>query len=232
MSSTSPPPSSNVQRAVRHWQQRRALWDRSTSAAESSTTTIAISRDCGAGGTTTAGAVANELDWPLYDKELVDKIAHDAGIQEQLLEDLDEKCPNWLAESLEGFAFSKHVSGAGLAIRIKKTLMALYCHGECVVLGRGAPQILPHKRTLSVRLVASEKYRIKRMAEEFDISENEAKTRVRETDRGRIAFVQSYFHKDPGDPLAYDLTLNTSRLDEKTCVGLILTALSRKQQQM
>lgn len=231
MSSTSPLESSNEQRAVRHWERRRQLWERSATRAAESTTTIAISRDYGAGGRAIAQEAAEALGWPLYDRELVDKIAHDSGMQEKLLEDLDEKCPNWLAESLEGFAFTKHVSGAGYAVRLRKTLMALYCHGECIVLGRGAPQILPPQRTLSVRLIAPDKFRIAQIAKELGIPEKDAHAKIREVDGGRLAFVRNYFHKDPADALAYDLIINTSRFDTGACVDLILSALSSKQPQ-
>jgi cytidylate kinase len=217
-----------LERAFQHWRERGALLEL-PSHETARPMTVAISRECGSGGSSIAVAVADKLHWPLYDHELLEKIADDTGVHSALLENLDEKRPNWLAESLEGLSHEKHISGAGFAIRIRKILLALYCHGNCVVLGRGATQVLPSEQSLFVRLVAPLEDRIHRIAQEMHISASDARRHVTETDRGRTEFVRSYFNRDPTDPSGYDLVLNTTRFSEQDCIDLVLMALERRR---
>ena len=222
----------SLERAYRHWRERGALLALPTPGGTQLPMTIAVSRQRGAGGAAIASQVAKKLDWPLYDRQLVDQIAEDSGYRSQLLEDLDEKRPNWLAECIEGFSEEKHMSGVGFAIRLKKVLLALYCHGECVVLGRGAAQLMPSEKTLRVLLVAPEEYRVARIASTLGMSEAEALDHVGSADRDRVDFVKSYFHRDPTDPGSYDITMNTSRFSENMCCELILSALQGRREQI
>lgn len=217
--------SQGLQRAYSHWRERGALLDLSKSEQKTSEfgVTIAISRERGAGGGRIAHHVAEQLGWPVYDHELVDKIAEDAEVRSQLLDKLDEKRPSWLAECLESIKGEQHVSGAGFAMRLRKILLALYSHGNCVILGRGAAQVLPEKRTLRVRLIAPMLYRVPRATDHLGINK-EAEREVAEVDRQREDFVKSYFHKNPADAHEYDLTLDSSRFSEQDCKDLILLA--------
>lgn len=219
-----------LERAYSHWRERGALLDSSANQTKDSQLgiTIAISRERGAGGGSIAHLVAEQLGWPVYDHELVDKIAEDAEVRSRLLDKLDEKRPNWLAECLESIKGERHVTGVGFAIRLRKILLALYSHGNCVVLGRGAAQVLPEKRVSRIRLIAPMLYRIPRATDHLGISE-EAAREVAEIDRQREDFVKSYFHKDPADVHEYDLTLDTSRFSQQDCRDLILAALSARQ---
>lgn len=217
-----------LERAYHHWRERGALLDMRNVKDTVPSFTIAISRERGAGGSAIGHAVAEKLGWPAYDRELVDKIADDAGIRSQLLEHLDEKRPNWLAECLASMSGEEHMSGVGFAIWLRKILLALYCHGNCVILGRGAAQVLPVKRTLRVRLIAPRLYRVRRATNHLGIAED-ADRQVAEIDRQRIDFVKSYFHKDPSDVHAYDLTLDTSRFSETQSRDLIAFALEARQ---
>src|SRR6516164_7894312 len=60
--------------------------------------TIAISRQAGASGGEVARAIGNRLGWPVYDQELVKRIAQEKGVKEQLLATLDERYVGWLEE--------------------------------------------------------------------------------------------------------------------------------------
>jgi cytidylate kinase len=220
----------SLERAFRHWRERGALLE--LPRPKPLPMTIAISRQCGAGGAAIAGKVAETINWPLYDRQLIDEIAKDAGVQAQLLEKLDEQRPNWLAECLEGLSEEKRMSGVGFAIRLRKVLLALYCHGDCIVLGRGAAQIMPADQTLRVRLVAPIDLRVARVASRTGMSGADASKRVAEVDHARAEFVKSYFHKDPADYGWYDMTIDTSRFSDETCRDLILCSLRGRREQV
>src|SRR5215470_2224412 len=65
--------------------------------------TIAFSREFGAGGTSVAAAVGERLGWPVYDHELVERIARETGLRASLLHSIDERRVSWLRECAEAF---------------------------------------------------------------------------------------------------------------------------------
>ncbi len=213
-----------LERAYQHWRERGALLKLPVHKDTRPPLTIAISRELGAGGSAIAHAIAEKKGWPLYDRELVEQISEDTGIRSQLLEKLDEKSPSWLAECLEGFSDERNISGAGYAIRLRDILLALYYHGNCVILGRGAAQLLPPEKTLRIRLVAPKSLRIERMSKILG-SQDDAVRIVTESDRDRESFVRRYFFKDPASLESYDLTLDTSRFSRNGCVNTLLSAI-------
>ncbi len=198
--------------------------------AEAQPFTIALSRDCGANGHLIARALGARLNWPVYDQELLRRIADDMGLRARMLESLDEKRTSWLQESLAGFVTSSPaVDSAAYIHHLVETLLSLAAHGECVILGRGAAQLLPAATTLRVRLVGPLKHRIATIQKRLGVKREEAARRVAQTDHDRTQFVVVNFHNDPADPCNYDLVLNSARLGVEASAEVIVEALLRVQ---
>jgi cytidylate kinase len=187
--------------------------------------TIAISRESGAGGAAVAREVGRMLGWPVYDRELLERIAEEAGLRAELLESLDERRSHWLTEALESFTGVAVMSGASYARHLAETILALASHGNCVIVGRGSTAIVPRKTSLRVRLVASLDDRTERTCKRLDISKAAAVAHVRDNDVHREGFVNDYFHHQVGDPHDYDLVVNTSRFSVAQSARLIMEAL-------
>jgi cytidylate kinase len=187
--------------------------------------TIALSREAGANGSVVARAVAERLDWPVYDRELLERIGHEMGLRASLLESVDERQQSWLLECLESISSNSAVSESAYVRQLVKMLLSLAAHGECVIVGRGAAQVLPPATTLRVRLVGPAKDRIKSVQQKYGVASEEAALRVHKTDRERNRFVQDHFHKDPDDASLYDLVLNTTRFSVTECAQLTVDAL-------
>ena len=191
--------------------------------------TITISRESGAGGSAIAQEIGRLLDWPVYDRELLERIAEQAGLRSELLESLDEKRSHWLVEIFESLSGALVMSGAAYASHLAETILALAAHGQCVIVGRGAPLIVPPRQSLRVRLVANFEDRAQRTSERLGVSKAEAVAHVRRNDAHRDGFVKDYFHHDVGDPHDYDLIVNTSRFSLEQAAGLAIDALRRRQ---
>ena len=191
--------------------------------------TIAVSREAGANGSQVACALGERLGWVVYDRELVQHIAADMGVRTSLLESVDEKHRSWLLECLESFASAPTVSESAYARHLLETLVSLSAHGNCVIVGRGAAQVLPTAVTVRVRLVGPVEDRVKAVCQRFGIPHEEAKRWVERTDSERVRFVKDHFQKDPTDPRGYDLVLNSSRFTVPECADLIIQALCRLQ---
>jgi cytidylate kinase len=191
--------------------------------------TIALSREAGVGGGNIAREVGARLDWPVYDRELLKHIAEKMGHDPRILEGVDEKHVSWIRESIDALMAVPAVHSSAYVRRLVQTLLSLAAQGACVIVGRGAPQVLPPATTLRVRLVGPRESRIAALGQRLSLSREEAELRVDTTDRERHVFVKDHFHLDPADPHNYDLVLNAPRLGATECADLIVDALRRLQ---
>jgi cytidylate kinase len=98
-------------------------------------------------------------------------------------------------------------------------------HGRAVIVGRGANFVLPHEKRFAVRIVGPQPWRIKNVAKEFGLSEQDAKRRVMRTESDRRAFIRKYFNADIEDATNYDLVINTATLNVDDAVNVVSSAL-------
>ena len=191
--------------------------------------TIAISREAGANGSAAGRLLGERLGWPVYDYELVERIAGDMGLRSELLENVDEKRMSWLQEFAESFSSQSSVTESAYVHHLVETLLTLALHGECIIVGRGANVVLPPETTLRVRLVAPLSGRIATVRKRRNLSFEEGQRWVEKTDRGRSAFIKDHFHKAADDPYLHDLVLNTSRFALEECAEIIIDVLHRME---
>jgi hypothetical protein len=186
---------------------------------------IAISREAGARGSLIGQEVGKELGWTVYDHQLLDRIAQDMGVRTKLLETVDEKQIGWLQETFESALAVPMVTEPAYVHHLVQTVRALGVHGQCVIVGRGAPFILPKEVCLRVRLRAPLSDRVAVLSKDLNLSQEDANRRVQAIDRERRNFVRTYFQREPNDLSHYDLIINTSRLSVAACTRLISEAL-------
>lgn len=66
---------------------------------------------------------------------------------------------------------------------LMKVIAAIASHGNAVIIGRGANFLIPQENRLSVRVIAPFDCRVKNVAKEFGVNEEEAKRRVINTQK-------------------------------------------------
>jgi cytidylate kinase len=190
---------------------------------------IALSREAGSGGITVAREVGRRLNWPVYDQELLGNLARELNVDVSLVEEVDERPGNWLAETLKAFAAVANVTEVTYFRRLVRMLRALGARGECVIVGRGSTYVLDPETTLRVRIVASREDRIAFMVQEHGMTPAAAATFVDTKDRERVRFIKDHFHKDVADPMNYDLVVNRTRFTLDETAELVIEALQRMQ---
>jgi cytidylate kinase len=191
--------------------------------------TIALDRQSGVGGTAIAREVGDRLGWPVYDHELVERIANEMHLRKRLLESVDEKRLHWLNELVAAFKQEPHVTESAYVRHLVQTVLSLGTHGACIIVGRGSAQVLPSETTLRVRLVAPRPERVKNLALELGLDRDAAGRRLDEMDHQRESFIREHFSKTPHDPENYDLLLNAARFSRTECAELIIEALHRRE---
>jgi cytidylate kinase len=213
-------------RSGQHWQTQKQ-----EKAEVAPAFTIALSRQVGARGNSVAKEVGARLGWPVYDRELLEQIAREMDVRVQLVQSVDEKRVGTIQELIESFMALPRANQDVYFRHLLDTIFSLGSHGECIIVGRGAAQILPPATTLRVRLVANLDDRIAVMMKRLNLTRLEA-ARLEAMDLERNRFVQEHFHKDLTDPLGYDLVLNSSRFSDRECTDLIILALRQLQQRL
>jgi cytidylate kinase len=218
-----------MERALPHWFREQ----NADGEVKATTTrfTIAISRQAGARGHAVARCTAERLHWPVYDHELLEAIAAKMGLREQLLASVDEKHMGWVQETVERLCALPQVTEKAYVRRLVPMLFSLASHGDCLIVGRGAAQVLPPATTLRVRLVGPFQERVANVQRRLAVSHSEATHWVKKTDRDRDRFVRDHFQKDASDPEYYDLVLNSCRFSDTECADVIIATLHALQQQ-
>jgi cytidylate kinase len=222
-----------VARARRQWQTQQRMPEpaEALSAPAPRAFTIAISREAGANGSAIGRLLGERLGWPVYDYELVERIAGDMGLRSELLESVDEKRMSWLQEFAGSFASTSSVTESAYVRHLVETLLTLAMHGECILVGRGANVVAPQETTLRVRLVAPLRDRVTTVRKRRNLTSEEAQRWVERTDHQRAHFIEDHFHKDGDDSHLHDLVLNTARFPLEACAEIIIDALHRMEEQ-
>lgn len=190
---------------------------------------ITISREFGSGGRSIGHQVAQELNIPYYDKELVKQIALESGFAPDYIEEHGEHAPS---TSRLSYAFSQQgVPGVMNGMSAADFLWSIQCsvilqlaeQGPCVIVGRNSDYILKDRKdTLDVFIHADMDYRADRIVRLYGSSEKSPEARLNEKDRRRQINYQHYTGRTWGDARNYDLSLNSGVLGPERCVQIIL----------
>ncbi len=188
---------------------------------------VVIARQTGAGGSSIARLVGQQLGWDVLDKEIIDYMAERFGTPRSLIDIVDEKHSSWMGDIFNSWIDGKGFSSVTYVHRLKQLFLLAAHHGKVVIVGRGARFILPHEGGISVRILAPLDYRVAQIAVERGISEKEARRFVEQADKNQEAFIQENFRHKASDPLGYDLVINVENRTPQDAADLITDAANR-----
>ena len=189
---------------------------------------LLMSREKGSGGHTVAQLVGQCLGWPVFDSEIVDRIAERTQVRRQLIESLDEHARNIVEDLVAPIFNRKDIGQAGYIRHLKQVVLALGHQGDAIIIGRGAQFMLPPQFGLRVRLIAPFEVRAQRIAAAQHIPLEHAQQEIGQSDQKRAAFIHRNFKYDINDPLHQDIIINTSALECHQVAEIILGALQQK----
>ena len=178
---------------------------------------ITVSREFGSGGRTVGKRVAELLDIPYYDKELVKQVAVATGFDEAFVEQNGEDASPWkklFSHAFAGVNPGQPMQGLSaddfLWVIQCKVILDLAEKGPCVIVGRCADYILRDREDcLKVFVHASVPFRAQRIVRLYGESEQAPEKRLEVKDKRRRAYYNHYTGRDWGAYANYDLALNT-----------------------
>lgn len=186
---------------------------------------VTLSREPGSGGRIVASRLAEKLGIDIFHQEVIHEIARSADVSATVLETLDERGLSTLEHWISSLVHERHLWPDRYMQHLMKVIGTIGKHGRAVIVGRGANFVLPAEKRFAVRIVAPQAWRIENVSKEFDISSEDAKRRVMQTESDRRAFIRKYFNADIADPKNYDLVINTATLNLDDTVNVISAAL-------
>ncbi|MBN2448512.1 MAG: cytidylate kinase-like family protein [Phycisphaerae bacterium] len=213
-----------VERQMRNWELSRAQRHEPDEALQPEVADfITISRIYGSGGSLIAEALGERLNWPVFDREILQSMAGDDSVRKRLYEAMDERDTSWVESTLRWVLQGRH-ERKDYYRRLTGTVLAIVRQGPAVIVGRGVDLILPRERGLRVRIVAPLEHCAKVIAERLGTSAALAKAEVERVQQDRADYVRGHFNAKPGDPLRFDIMLNTQHMTIDASVELIVTA--------
>ena len=199
---------------------------------------ITIARTLGSDGGEIARRVAQQLNIRFIDKELLSIASSESGISEALFNVMDEKLNRRIfrqsTAAYRGEVYAPghedFLSNKNLFEYQSKVLRDIYNQGEpFIVVGRAGSFILDEfPNVVKVNVVASEQYCVENIMDRNCISESEARKLIANTNKYRYDFFKYFTGKEWGNPLNYDMCLNSSSLGIENCVQLIVESVQAK----
>lgn len=192
---------------------------------------ITINRQSGSGGAYIGARVAEELGITCYNQQLLDMALKegDLNIAEHanVFKAADEKRPNLAFYRLysEGNEnVQEQVPASDAVFDLQKNLILDISENEdAVIIGRCGNWVLKDEDAdvLSVYIVAPLEYRIKRIMENSEMTEHQAKHFISKKDKQRADYYY-YMTKKHWDTYEnYDLVINVAELGEDRCIALL-----------
>lgn len=185
---------------------------------------ITISREFGSGGRTIGKHVAEKLNIPCYDEELLNRIAEKSGLAKEYIAERGEYTPKggWLAtafadRSLNGLSVQDYLWTVQ-----RKLIIELAEQESCVIVGRCADYILEGQQDLlKVFIHADVPSRAKRIVELYGERDDAPEKRLRDKDKRRAAYYQFYTDMEWGKAQHYHIALDSGALGIDRCVDII-----------
>lgn len=175
-------------------------------------------------GTSIAQRAGEKLGWEVYTQEMLEYLAQDGTVRDELVANLSPAALHWVEEQLEALPAGGPCGGDPLVSDMTRVILALAAPGEVILIGRGAGIILPRASTLHVRVIAPLEDRIAYMGQWQRLTPEEAADQVHLRDRRRAEYLRSTFRRDSTDIYQYDLLLNSTFLGEELSAELLVQA--------
>lgn len=197
---------------------------------------ITIARQYGSGGKTIGKMLAERMQVPFYDKELMRMASDESGISEGLFAGADEKVKNSLLMSIVKNVYSGELitpdsddftSSDNLFNYQAKIIRELAEQQSCVIIGRCADYVLKdYDNVLSVFVHAPHDFCVEQAGKKHSLNEKELEKLIAKTDRQRAGYYKYHTGREWTDARNYDLCLDSSKLGFERCVDEILAYIN------
>lgn len=194
---------------------------------------ITISREFGSGGRELGKRLADALEIPCYDHQIIDMVAEKSNMSKDYVAWMSEKDVRSFYPATIGRSFMAMNTAAHQSMQIAaaehELIKRVAKEGPCVIVGRAADAILSDMEPFNIFVCANEASKLARCRERASSNEHltdkEILKKCRDIDKERRAYHEVYSSKKWGDAASYDLCINTSGKEIKSLIAPIAAYL-------
>lgn len=189
---------------------------------------VAIASLPGAGGDELGQRVAERLGFACFGREIVDQIAAQRGLSEEILHELDGRVRNAVDRYFTDFFQGARFTEDDFLQAVERFVVPLARSGAAVFVGRGTAFLFADEPVLKVLGVAPFEARAERWAQRQELASGVAADELRAEDERRFEFIRRHFGLRLDDPSAYDVAVNTATLGADAAADVIIDAYRRR----
>ena len=197
---------------------------------------ITISRQFGTGGHEIGAELARRLGVKLLDKQILNEVASRMRSVEDAIEKIESRNPLW-CDDFTNFYRTYMASAAYDGQEQEETSHTLFqaqadairnIAGEesCVIVGRcGFDIFADHPNALKIFIHSSMDCRKRRIAEKYDISEQDAAAMIVDNDYSRELYTKKFTGRDWKDATNYDVSLDVRKFGVNGAVDFLMKCI-------
>ena len=191
---------------------------------------ITLCMEPGSQGCQVAQAVADQLGFALYNRDIIKAIAKSMKTSTDRIDMLEKERLSGIEDFLACLIEEQYCHNDIYMEHLVKVVRVIANRGNAVIVGRGANFILPFENRFAVRIIAPSEIRVSNIMRAFGAKDEDVRQRITRREARRRAFIRQAFNKDIRNPSHYDMTLNTARLSvAAAATAIVAAAVSAKK---
>lgn len=188
---------------------------------------ITLAREYGSGGRYIGKLVAEKLGITLYDKDFILNVAEKTGFSTEYIESNEQKREAFA--NLNNGYYSGLSNSDELFIKESELIKKIASENSCVIVGRCADFILRDNRNVIKVFVYSDmESKIKRATDIYGLDKNKAEKEINRINKLRANHYKYYTEKEWGNPINYDICINSDSIGVEKTVDLICEMVKEK----
>ena len=197
---------------------------------------ITISRQFGTGGHEIGAELARRLGVKLLDKQILNEVASRMNAVEEAVEKIEARNPLWRDDftnfyrtymaNAEYNGQEQDQTSHELFRAQADTIRRIAEDESCVIVGRcGFDIFANHPNALKIFIHSSLDCRKRRIAEKYDISEQDAAAMIVDNDYSRELYTKTYTGRDWTDARNYDISIDVRKFGVNGVVDFLMTCI-------
>lgn len=199
---------------------------------------VTINREVGSGGRTVGRKLAEQLGVNYYDKALIKGLTQKFGLTPERIEEIKAQKKSWWNDFRNYYNTLVNSSSLPMEAEVKldnasmfetekHILQELAVQSSCVVAGRTGFMVFREwPNHLNIFIQASMEHRIRRIMEQQNVSEEEARDIITKMDTSRETYIQKFEDTSRYDARNYQVVLSMDDLSEDDAVDIIMTYIN------
>lgn len=176
---------------------------------------ITISREYGSGGRYVAKLLADKLNIPCYDAEIINRTALESGFTKEFVEQSDQVKKNF------------YILDDKMFIAETKVIKNL-AKNPCIIVGRCADYILKtNKNVVNIFLYSDDDSKEKRAIKYYGLNKDNAKKQISKINKNRAKHYEYYTNRKWKDLNNYDIILNVDKYGVEDTAKNIFNILTK-----